>query len=74
MWKAWKQLKDTTGGTPSIWMWFDQCDRIWGQIPKTQAIQGAIDVGDSQEDIEAVDVGGPCEPSGLDLNQPIESG
>ena len=39
----------------------------WGE-----GIQGAIDVGDSQEDVEAVVVGGPNEPSGLDLNQPIE--
>ena len=34
--------------------------------------KGAIDVGDSHEDVEAVDVGGPSEQTGLDLNQPIE--
>jgi hypothetical protein len=48
------------------------CDRIWGQTPKIQGIQGAIDVGDSEGEAEAVDVGGPSEPSGLDLNNPIE--
>jgi hypothetical protein len=52
--------KNTTSGTPSTWIWFDQCNRIWGQTPKTQSIQlGAIDVGDSQDDVEAVHVGGP---------------
>jgi hypothetical protein len=71
-WKAEKKGKSTTGGTPSIWIWFDTCDRIWGRTPKTQGIQGAIDVGDSQEDVDAEHVGGPSEPTGLDLNQPIE--
>ena len=71
-WKAKRKGKNTIGGTPSTWIWFDQCDRIWGQTPKTQGIQGAIDVGDSQDDVEAVDVGGPSEPTSLDLNQPIE--
>ena len=67
-----KRKKITTGGTPSTWIWFNQCDRIWGQTPKIQGIQSALDVGDSQEDVEAVDVGGPSEPTSLDLNQLIE--
>jgi hypothetical protein len=71
-WKAERKGKNTTGGTPSIWIWFDTCDRIWGRTPKTQVIQGAINVGDSQDDVEAIHVGGPSEPTSLDLNQPIE--
>ena len=71
-WKTERKGKNATGGTPTTWVWFDHCDRIWGQTPKTQGIQGAIDVGDSQDDVEVVHVGGPSEPSGLDLNQPIE--
>ena len=31
--------------------------------------KGAIDVGDSHEDVQAVDVGGPSEQTGLDLNR-----
>ena len=27
-WKAEKKGKNTTGGTPSTWIWFNQCDRI----------------------------------------------
>jgi hypothetical protein len=71
-WKSKKKNKNTTDGTPSTWVWFDQCDRIWGQTPKIQGIQGAIDVGDSDEEVEAVDVGGPSKPTSLDLNKPIE--
>ena len=54
------------------WIWFDQCDRTWGQTPQTQGSQGAIDVGDPEEEVKAVDVGGPSQPSGWDLNIPIE--
>lgn len=57
-----KKENNTTSGTPSTWIWFHQCDRGWGQTPKTQRIQGVIDVGDPEEDVEAVDVG---RPSGL---------
>lgn len=45
-WKLEKKNINTIGGTHSTQVWFDQCDRIWGQTPKTPGIQGAIDVGD----------------------------
>ena len=67
-----KKKKNPTGGTPLIWIWFHQCDRVWGQILQTQGIQDAIDVGNPEEDVEAVDVGGPSGLSSLNLNKLIE--
>ena len=43
-----------------------------GANTKTERIQGAIDVGDLNEEVGAIDVGGPSKPSGLDLNKPIK--
>lgn len=63
---------NTTKWNSSTWIGFVQCDEIRGQTPKTQGIEGVIDIGHAKEDLEVVVFKGSSGTLWLDLNNPIE--
>ncbi len=43
--KNWEEVVKTSGGTPSFWQWYEQCEFFWGCIPKVAGMLAVMDNG-----------------------------